>query len=188
MYWMMIGPPGSGKSTVARKFEKLMPKSVKVVSRDECRAIIAAKHGKKLSSSESQDNYFKYEKEVYQYYINRAKMAHDECPIVILDATNLFIKGRKKVIHDLGTKPYNVGYLIMRTPYEICKKQNHNRENVVPDEIFEKMFNNFQEPTNEEREKVGMIYNVMKGENENVGKWLFEEYGTCRTHCVSESD
>lgn len=188
MYWMMIGAPGSGKSTVARKFEELMPGVAKVISRDECRAIIAARHGKKLSSSESQNSYFRYEDEVYQSYIGRAKAAHEKYPIVILDATNLFIKGREKVIRDLGTKPCNVDYLIMRTPYEVCKKQNHNRENAVPDEVFEKMFNNFQEPTNKERGKVGVIFNVMEGENENAGKWLFEEYGTYRTHCFSESN
>lgn len=179
MYWMMIGPPGSGKSTVARKLEESMPRFVKVISRDKCRAIIAEKHGKKLSSSESQDNYFKYENEVYQFYINCAKTAHEEYPIVILDATNLFIRGRKKVIRDLATKPYNVSYLIMKTPYEVCKKQNHNRKNIVPDEVFEKMFEDFQEPTEEEQKNISAIYNVTKGENENAEKWLFEEYGSC---------
>lgn len=188
MYWMMIGPPGSGKSTVARKLEESMPRFVKVISRDECRAIIAQKHGKKLSSNESQSNYFRYEDEVYQFYINCAKTAHEKYPIVILDATNLFIKGRKKVIYDLAIKPHNVGYLIMRTPYEVCKKQNHNRENVVPDEVFEKMFKNFQEPTHKELENIGGIYNVMKGENENAERWLFEEYGSCGTHHVLKSN
>lgn len=66
---------------------------------------------------------------------------------VIYDATNL---SRKRRIHFLSNELQNIPCkkvcVLFATPYEICLKNNENRERKVPEEVLERMYKSYEAP------------------------------------------
>ncbi len=97
---------------------------------------------------------------------------------VIYDATNL---SRKRRIHFLSNELQNIPCkkvcVLFATPYEICLKNNENRERKVPEEVLERMYKNYEAPWYSEGfdeiqivwwdyKKEGMEFNVFHALNE----------------------
>lgn len=70
---------------------------------------------------------------------------------VCYDATNLSRKRRMNFIsNELKNIPCEKICVLFATPYEVCLKNNANRERKVPEEVIERMYKNFEVPCKQE--------------------------------------
>lgn len=135
---MMIGIPGCGKSTYAKKVLLAKNPTWKYVSRDDVRYEYVT----------DKNHYFDHETEVYAEFCNRITMHLINGDTVIADATHLTVNSRKKLIHKLGVRPDKIYAVIMDTPFEICMERNAKREGItrVPDDNMYRMKNSYRPP------------------------------------------
>lgn len=135
---MLVGIPGCGKSTYARKLVELHPEWVHI-SIDAVRYEYVA----------DQAHYYDHEDEVYKEFCNRITMHLMKDKTVIADATHLTTGSRKKLLNNLGTKPDEVIVIWVNTPFEICMERNGKREGItrVPDKAMFSMKSRFRPPS-----------------------------------------
>ena len=65
---------------------------------------------------------------------------------VIYDATNINSKRRRAFLSELRNIPCVKKCVIMATPFEMCCIQNESRDRVVPYEVIERMYKNWNTP------------------------------------------
>lgn len=138
MFICMVGIPGSGKSVLAKEYAKRY--NAVIVSTDEIRKELFGDETIQVKN-----------KEVFEVAYDRIKDALYYHRNVIFDATNISRKNRINLLRFI--EPFNRGFkiaLVLKTPLEEAKKRNQNRERVVPEDVLERMFKNFCEPTEEE--------------------------------------
>ena len=140
--YMMVGAAGAGKSTYIKNH---FPDAFDV-SRDRARFDVMAKY--------KTDDYFAHEKEAFDTYINRINSAIErECETVVLDATHLTPKSRKKVLCRINIpKDAKLYAVVVRPTLEKHIKQNAQRTGkaFVPVDAIVKQYNSYVEPTCEE--------------------------------------
>ena len=145
--YMLIGLPGSGKSTVAEKLAK--GEDAVIVSTDKIR--------EELFGDEAIQSNEKYNgNDVFCIAYDKIKLAMLEGRNVIFDATNVKRKNRKYFLDLLRPEKFlalqktNYRYrfhaILIATPYEKCLKNNLNRRRVVPEEVIKRMMTNFEVP------------------------------------------
>lgn len=134
---IMVGLPGSGKSTYAKKLLELNP-NWEYVSRDEVRYEYVT----------DQKHYFDHEFEVYKEFCNRIDKHLLDEKTVIADATHLTVGSRQKLLDHLAVVPDEIYVVVMQTPFEVCFKRNATREGIVrvPDKTMYNMKNNYRAP------------------------------------------
>ena len=132
--YVMIGCPGSGKTTYAKK--ALMNDNTVYVSRDEVRFALL----------QEGEEYFSREKEVYREFIWKIYNAiQNEHKDVIADATHLNEKSRAKLFSSLPldfSKIEVIG-VYMNTPLEVSLERNRTRKGTkafVPEAQVRRMF------------------------------------------------
>lgn len=140
---MMVGAPGSGKSSWANKVVECCP-DANIVSRDKVR----------FSMITEKDDYFSKEKEVFNEFISQIADSVKHHQITIVDATHMNRKGRNKVFSRLTSTLENVTKkaVVMNTTLGTCLARNANREGraLVPESAIIKMYESFEIPTKEE--------------------------------------
>lgn len=136
--YVMIGIPGSGKSTFARgvlcKIHNAMH-----VSRDEIRSRLA----KDYSEEFVKDN----ESLVYKEYIGTIRvglLVGD----VVADATQYTAKSRKNLLKNLSLNDVDVVYVVLNTPLKVCKERNSSRKGreYVSEDKIDFFFNHLELP------------------------------------------
>ncbi len=128
---MLVGLPGSGKSTYAKQFED----AFKIHSSDAIR--------KRL-----------YDNEIVQEDPNRIfTILHNEIKndlknniSCIYDATNINYKRRKAFLEELKNIPCIKTCVVIATPYECVLQNNNKRERKVPMNVINKMYKHFDVP------------------------------------------
>lgn len=134
--YMMIGVPGSGKSTIANEIGKEL--EIPVVSSDEVR--------KEVTGSEedfSKDGY------IWGKVIpNKIKNALKEGDVVF-DATNLRVRDRNKFRKIVGLS-HEYQAIYVNTPLETCIERQENRDKKVPPERIKEMHKEMVAPTTKE--------------------------------------
>ncbi len=131
-FLMLIGLPGSGKSTYIKKY---FNQNLRVHSSDAIRA--------ELSGDENNQNINQL---VFETLHNRVKEDLRNGISCVYDATNISYKRRKAFLDELkNIDCWKVCHVIC-TPYEVCLTQNEQRERVVPEEVIERMYKNFDIP------------------------------------------
>lgn len=132
--YMLIGLPGSGKSTIAANLaEKYM---ADIYNADSIREEL-------YGDASIQGN----PQEVFGKLYMRAR---DDVSIgrpVILDNTNITKKVRKKAMNAFRNCDVRYVAVWIETNIEECKKRNASRERVVPEWVIDRMASQFQEPT-----------------------------------------
>lgn len=133
--YIMIGIPGSGKSTYIKKHFNIDDEHVAIVSPDEIRKEFYGD----ISIQGNGD-------EVFSEAYKRMYKAMVADKTVIFDATNAASLSRKKLIKTLKTYGYNKIYgIYMNTPFEVCQERNKNRTDrstPVPDDVMIRMYTN----------------------------------------------
>lgn len=157
--YVMIGCPGSGKTTYAKK--ALMNDNTVYVSRDEVRFALL----------QEGEEYFSKEKEVYREFIWKIYNAiYNEHKDVIADATHLNERSRAKLFSSLPLdfSKIDVIGIFLNTPLDICIKRNNMRKGTktyVPEAQVRKMFFSIKKPNYEEYNNIfDSIYIVNKEE------------------------
>lgn len=139
--YLMVGLPGSGKSTFAKK---VMQEGDIYVSRDEVRySLIGEK-----------DAYFSKERLVFNTFLKKAQEAIDTGANVWIDATHINPASRAKILGKLRFKNVqDVVAVIIDTPLEECIRRNNLREGRarVPEKAIRDMASNFSYPNVNER-------------------------------------
>lgn len=141
---VLSGIPGSGKSTWTKEFvEKAEDGTVAVVSADLNRLAIGG----------SYDN-FEHEDEVWKKVYDDILLYafNDKIQYVIVDNTSISNKARMRYANQFE-KYYNLEMIIFRIPFYICWLRNKERAKCVPDEAMERMYNYWQEPSEEVKAK-----------------------------------
>lgn len=126
---MMVGVPGSGKSTVARRFAEAL--ELTYICPDDIR--------EELSGDASDQT---VTPQAWQLTHERAEQALKENESVIIDATYAREGDRKRdaeLFRSFGAKAV-IG-IFVNTPLEVALKRNHNPERgrVVPDLVIKRM-------------------------------------------------
>jgi predicted kinase len=138
---MLIGIPGSGKSTLAKS---LAQEGNTVLSSDEIRRNIFGEDSFPADEKERE----KIQSAVYKVIREEAREHLKNGRSVVIDATNLNRKRRKKLLSFFSDTPsYKKAILLITSP-EVCKKRNEIRPRGkrVPDENMEEMLRRFEVP------------------------------------------
>lgn len=149
----MVGAPGSGKSTFARKH---FP-NAKYISRDEIRFSILA----------PDEDYFSKEDVTWRMFTNAIFSAVEqyEYEEVVIDASHLNVFSRRKLAKALSgmlMTPWEVYYIYMDTPYEVCCQRNDLRTGRanVPHEVIKEMYNKMTIPQFDEHKNIKGVWIV----------------------------
>ena len=132
---MMIGLPGSGKSTVAKELAEIG--NAKIFSSDEYRA-------KLLGDENDQSNNELVFNTLYNdlcYEINNGNN-------VIFDATNISLKSRHKALDRLPKycKSYQKIAYVVNTNYDLCVINDKSRDRSVGEFVIKKFLHQYQCP------------------------------------------
>lgn len=137
---LMMGVPGSGKTTYAKK---MMGDYDIYVSRDEIR----------FGLVKEDEPYFSKEDEVLQTFI---RTINDALPIaqryVIADATHLNIGSRAKILKNLHNKPDSVYVVYVAVSLQTALERNAQRSGraLVPESSIRNMYKSISLPRKEE--------------------------------------
>lgn len=133
IFIMMIGLPGSGKSTIAKELAEIG--NAKIFSSDEYRA--------KLLGDENDQS----KNELVFNTIHRDLMFHlmqgNNC---IFDATNVTMKDRKRALEVVKNIAVNKIAYFVNTPYQICILHDRDRSRSVGVDVINKFIAKFQFP------------------------------------------
>lgn len=145
-FLMLVGLPGSGKSTYANK---LIEAGYKIHSSDAIR--------EELSGDINNQN---INSKVFDLLHNRVKEDLLKGYNVIYDATNINWKRRKAFLQELNSIKCKKVCKVIATPFEICLIQNELRDRKVPYDVILRMYKNFDIPYyNEGWDEIELIYN-----------------------------
>jgi len=129
----LIGPPGSGKSTLATQLTKLDP-TTQIVSTDRIRS--------ELFGDESiQGDWSVIEQKV----LARIWEALSAEQPVIYDATNAKREWRVSILRQVAHEKVQWIAWYLKTPLEICKLWNKQRNRQVPEKVIEELFQALEE-------------------------------------------
>ena len=138
--YLMVGCPGSGKSTFLKKRTKL--NNAVIISRDAIR----------FSIVKPDEEYFSHEDEVVEIFWEQINKALSENKDVFVDQTSLTPRSRKwQLQHVTGYKYANIIWI--DEDLDTCLKRNRMRRGTrsyVPEESVRRMFSQFIEPSLDE--------------------------------------
>jgi predicted kinase len=127
---IMVGIPGSGKSTVAKR---VVEKGFRYFNADQIRAEL---HGDEIIQGDH--------KQTYAILFERMEEAMKEGVSIVVDNTNLNPKQRLLILDRAKTFNYtDVQLWFLDVPLELCLERNKNRARVVPDDVITGMYNEF---------------------------------------------
>lgn len=132
---MMVGLPGSGKSTIAKTIQRSVPNTV-IHSSDDLRGELFGN-----VNDQSKNN------ELFIELHKRIKNDLSAGRNVIFDATNLNKKRRASFLGELKYIDCFKQCVLVMVPYEICLQRNEARfERRVLDDVIKRMYMKFQPP------------------------------------------
>jgi predicted kinase len=133
---VMCGVPGSGKSSLSARYRGL---GYVVLSSDALRATIGANEGDQSVS-----------KEVFKFIFIAAKYHLSQGTNVVIDATNYKRAARADYISIGKMFCANIVAHVVRVPIEVAKERNAKRARIVPNDVIDRMFGQWEEPTEAE--------------------------------------
>ncbi len=129
---LLVGLPGSGKSTYAATLPVLSSDAIRLLlADDETDQTI---HGRVFA--------------VLRYLLVQRLELHR--PVTYIDATHLTRAERKPYLEIASQHGAEIEAVFFNTPLEICLERNRSRARKVPEDILIKMSEKLQPPTEEE--------------------------------------
>lgn len=129
---LMVGLPASGKSTYANE---QADENTVVLSSDALRKEL-------LGDENCQEN----NELVFKTLYKRAKEHLQNGKNVIIDATNINMKARRRALANFSNMDIVREAVVMAVPYEICVFQDKNRNRSVGEEVIKKFLHRFEVP------------------------------------------
>lgn len=146
IFIMMVGLPGSGKTTYANKYAEEI--DALVISSDDVREQIFGDVNDQGHNSELFDI-------IHNMIIESLRCKQN----VIFDATNIVMKHRIALLKKIKEIKCVKKCYIMATPMEDCYINNNSRERKVPNEVIENMYKRWQTPAEFEGwDEIKLIY------------------------------
>lgn len=145
---LMMGVPGSGKSTYAKK---ILGDNDIYLSRDIIRYALV----------KEDEEYFSKENEVLQKFIQSVDKALTRAKrYVIADATHLNRGSRDKLLRNLENRPNHIYVIFIDVPLEVALERNKQRTGraLVPESAIINMYKSISIPT--KHEKIDAVYKV----------------------------
>ena len=151
--YILIGPPGCGKSTMVQKAMGKYSDNTFVYSTDDYIETIA-----KLNRSTYDEMFASTIKEATQMCDEALQQAIEDGLDIVWDQTNLGLKKRKSIIDKLKPHNYFINAVAVRMPelghFDAWKEYDHRlkmREGkTIPTHIIQNMLKSYVEPTVEE--------------------------------------
>lgn len=136
MLYVLIGVSGSGKSSFVNDaaFDGRCGRKVFVVSTDCIRKTM---HGDASIQANGREVFLR----AYQSVHSWMKGGYS----VIFDATSTTAKSRDKLLNVVADIPCKKVAVYFNTPLDECKKQNKQRERVVPDDVIDRQHKQLME-------------------------------------------
>ena len=143
--WLLVGIPGSGKSTWVR--EQLDSECKHWISRDVIR----------FGMVQEGEEYFSKEKQVFNLFVRAVQADIDSNFItdIYVDATHLNEASREKLLGRLkNLENVNLNAVVFDIPLEVCLERNAQRTGraYVPETAIRNMYNNFRNPALDKRQ------------------------------------
>lgn len=155
--WLLVGIPGSGKSTYAKQQIQLAASlgfNHGYVSRDEVR----------FSMVKEDEDYFSKEKQVFKEFMRQVNKAIQKHDVVFIDATHINWASRNKTLRninfDLPDTQISVGVIVMNTSVEECVRRNSLRTGraKIPNSAIYKMQKDYTDPSTDPFEYDGIEF------------------------------
>jgi predicted kinase len=133
----MVGPPACGKSTYIKDNIK---EGQKWISRDAIRFAVM--------KQKNTNDYFKYEKYVFQQFVKQIDDALDDGFDVYADATHINAVSRQKLLRAVTAQPDEIVYIVIGFSLEGCVRNNKKRKGIerVSEKAIKDMCNKFELP------------------------------------------
>lgn len=131
----LVGLPGSGKSSYAKKLRKAYGENTAIVESDHYRELL---YGNSSIQRNNGDLFELIHSDILK------KLA--EGINVIFDATNISRKHRMALVQKLSNNVVKE-CIIIATSYSRCLERNEQRNRKVPKEVIDRMWKSFQIPT-----------------------------------------
>lgn len=145
---VMVGLPASGKSTYAKKIA--IEENAIILSSDKLREELYGD----INDSE-------HNTEVFSELHRRIKENLEQGKNVIWDSTNINYKKRQAFLKELKRLDITKECHLMATPYELCIKQNKQRDRQVPEDVIRRMYKNIYVPQMYEGfNEINIVYNT----------------------------
>ena len=158
--YVMVGVPGSGKSTFIKNHIEGIKTSYAVISRDEIRFNLVPED----------KPYFSEESAVFTRFVLGIKKSLRENDITIVDATHINEGSRGKLFRALGSflKDVQVSAVVLKVPIELAIERNNLREGraLVPKTAIKNMYSQFSMPSFKEGFDRIIIYEYDKNGKE----------------------
>lgn len=151
---VLVGLPGSGKSEYAKMLEK---EGYIICSSDQMREEL-------FGDEKDQDHNAEVFQKLHEKIYNLLRGGYD----VVYDACNINSKRRKQYLDSLrGINCIKEAHVIA-TPYDMVLEQNANRDRVVPKEVIDRMYKNWQTPSEWEGFNTVELIQQIPGEDYNI--------------------
>ena len=147
--FILIGIPGSGKSTFAQGIINSSRGRARLVSLDNCRKIVNG-------DSSDQSNF----PEVLEHFCMRLESLMGVNFDIVVDNTNTRVKDRKNLCSILKDKGYEVHAIWLDCSVEQAMSNQSRRERFVPQEVVERMFHRLQQNKPNLEEGYDYLYKV----------------------------
>jgi predicted kinase len=156
--FMLVGIPGSGKSTWAKAFLKEHP-NYQLVSTDQIRAHL-------YGDEATQGNWPQVWQQVLAQWQSGIDQVHrGTLAGVIYDATNTRRRHRRQAIDTAKTLGFNTITLVwFDLPLAVCLGRNRERSRQVPPEVLVKMHRQLRGAPPSEGEKVDRVLRITTAE------------------------
>lgn len=139
--FIMIGVPGSGKSTIAKEIAEKY--NAKILSSDKIREEL-------FGSEDCQSKGWL----VFSTLYSRAREYLMKNENIIIDATSINRKARKQIFSNLKDFDFEKIAIVKEVPIEVAKERNKSRDRVVPDAVIENFYARYEKPTKEEFDEI----------------------------------
>lgn len=156
---MLIGVPGSGKTTLAKKVAE---RGFTVMNADSIREEL---YGDARQQGDP--------KEVFTLFFERLEKEMAEGKDIVVDNTNINTKQRKPILERAEKFGYkDVQLWLLDVPLEVCLARNKTRDRVVEEDIVANMFSELDR-NGRPRNAEGKLVLIRPGKDENDYLFFF---------------